>query len=495
MLNAQELLKTLTLGTTRSPLPPEVNDYLDLREATDPTADAAERTLAAYTLTERLARLVTTKTEAPTTTEPIVEERRPASPKLGRALSLVFTETYESIRPEAIQVVKERGLLIPPQYLPALLDHALTFYKNRIPHVAEEILTAGGHRANWLAEQHPEWKYLTTDFDYQEAWNQAGSDLEKIALLTGWRYRDATAAREAATILWPGLNPTNQHRVVNTLQSELSDDDLPWLRERLAPRRKQVRRAILVQLILGREEQAIADMTDLAVASLSDTGAFVNVLKKEEAKELLKSYGGLNKGESISEFILWNTPPTLVADLLGKSLTEFWSGLTKKEFSAAGWPLLKCEDPTIKKELLHYLLRANPTQFDRSFLMGLFNRMPHDDFNAVINKYLQEEKDGFRYGSTAHLLVLNRNEPWSERITKAYINGLLEKLRSTYNLPYATLRGLSDSWKAAIPLLHVATFPWLRQQLHSMTERPDQFGKLALNTLQTTAFRKLLYEA
>ena len=495
MLNAQELLKALTLGTTRSPLTKEVNAYLDLREATDPTADAAERTLAAYTLTERLARLTTAKTEAPATTEPTSEERRAVSPKLARALSLVFTETYENIRREAVRVLNERGLLVPPQYLPALLDYALSFYKNGLPHVAEEILNAGGNRANWLAGQHPEWNFLRADFNYQTTWDEAGSDPEKISLLSAWRYQDPAAARAAATTIWPGLNPTNQQRVVSTLQNELSDEDLPWLRERLGPRRKKVRRAILTQLVLGGEAQAISEMTDLAVSSLSDTGAFVNVLKQEDAKELLKNYGGLNKGESIGEFILWNTPPTLVADLLGKSLTEFWSGLTKKEFSAAGWPLLKCEDPTIKKELLHYLLRANPAQFDRSLLMGMFNRMPDEDFNAVINQYLREEQDGFRHGATAHHLVLHRNEPWSERITKAYINALLEKLRSNYNLPYTTLRSLSDSWKAAIPLLNVDTFPWLRQQLHSMTERPDQFGKLALNTLQTTAFRKVLYEA
>ena len=88
-----------------------------------------------------------------------------------------------------------------------------------------------------------------------------------------------------------------------------------------------------------------------------------------------------------------------------------------------------------------------------------------------------------------------RKEPWSERVTKAFVLSIVQRVRDSRSLAYTAVREQAELWKRATPLVHVDTFAFLRQHLHAMTERPDQIGKLSLEMLQLTAFRRVLYDA
>ncbi|OAV43951.1 DUF5691 domain-containing protein [Lewinella sp. 4G2] len=488
------LLQTLTLGTHRQPPTQEVTDYLTLRDAIDPTADDAEKALAAYALTERLERLRINRTEAPKQQSPIAEDWPPAPPKLGRALKLVFEETYAAILPEAVRVLARRELLFPPHLLPGLLDYAERIQRPE-PNLSKLALAVGGNRATWLAGLNPSWQSLTEDYDHAAEWAKAVAPAQLAEVLERWRATDPEAAREALVEWWPKQSPKNQVTLLGALAADLAPQDLPWLRTQLSPKRKGVRRAILKLLLLGDEEEVTNDMVTLAAASLSPTGGFANTLQDDAAKEILNQYGGLQSRETLGEFLLGNLPPTLIPDLLGLAPEEFWPNLSKVELRETANALLFYGAPAPQAAFVTYALAAPRDRLPLLQLNKIVAALPQNTFVDLFHAFMDREPDGFRDGGIALQLAVQRRESWSERITRAYVRALVGKIRDSRGITYGASREQSELWKRAVPLLHINTFAFLREQLHAITERPDVFGKIALSMLQTTAFRRVLYDA
>jgi len=115
-------------------------------------------------------------------------------------------------------------------------------------------------------------------------------------------------------------------------------------------------------------------------------------------------------------------------------------------------------------------------------------------FLELFHELLTTEKNAFHYGGLPRVLALSRNEPWSERLSKAFVLQLVSTLRETGTLPWKVQNDLKSHWELSLPLLDPAIFGWARTHLHSMTERGDVFGKLATDALQTLAFRRVLRE-
>ena len=490
-----ELLRTLTLGTARRAVSTAVHEYLELRDAVDPTADDAEKLLAAWAIQDRLHRFTVPTCPAPAGRA--TPEVKPApNAKLSRALGLLFEDTYAAVLPEAITVLNRRGLRFPPVLLPPLLTFALGQLKER-PLLAEAAVQSTGQRGAWLAAQHPEWKVLTTDYPHEAAFGAAVGPAERRQVLDRWRTRQPTAARAALADIWPNLKPTAQESLARALANQLSDEDVPWLKKQLGPKRKGVRRVLLELLLLAGDEATIDEMTTLAAAALTDRGGFVNVLKSAEPKEILNSYGGLKKKETLSTFLLYHLPPPLVPGLLGQPLKEFWPRLTKGEMKAAAAAVRRYQIayPFAARALIGYALVANQEILPLAEIAEVVAAMPTEDFEATLHSFMDAERHGFRTGGTPMLLPLARTAPWSERVSKAYVLALVDGVRDIGNLPYSAARRQAEFWHQATPLVHPAIFPFLQQHLHGMTERPDQFGRLALNLLQMTSFRTLLYKS
>ena len=131
----------------------------------------------------------------------------------------------------------------------------------------------------------------------------------------------------------------------------------------------------------------------------------------------------------------------------------------------------------------------------RAELSELVGQLPQESYLAVMNEYLNEEKDGFYAGSLARGLAVSRREPWSEALTLAFFRSLVAQLRSVGSAGYASVRGLQEIWRRATPLAQVNALPRLKMELHAATGRPDRFGELAVHLLQSLNFRRLLYTA
>ncbi len=478
------LLHAITLGTARRELPAPVADWLDDLEATDPEADAAEQLLAALALTERMHRLTNRVGEATKTgSDPAPQEvLSPPAPRLARGLQLILEGTYPDLLDEAVDLLAERGTYLPPPLLPALMERAAGV-ANEDFSLAKRWVAAGGARGRWLLGHHPDWAVLADEYDYALAWDAERQPGRRATLLGRWRQVDPAAARQALAAAWDELSPRNQVVLLEGMRSHLSSGDGPWLRRALEPKRKGVRQALSRLLLRSGEEEALSDFTQLARNGVSD-----------ENKEMLATYGGIKAPQTLRQVLLEVLPPGQWAEITSASLPAFWQGLKPLELRAAGEAVREYDDPVARIAFVRMLVWDNPAQFPLTLAVELVNQLSEADFAGIYDELLSQEQQTLSLRSMARFLALSRHTPWSERLTKAMINQLTDNLRSR-QLDYATQRDLALHWKLAIPLLHLDTFPWLRQQLHAVTERYDAFGKLATQLLQTTSFRRELRKA
>ncbi len=487
------LLSALTLGTARQPLPAEAAAWLAEKAAVDPTADAPEQLLAAYAITERLHRLSPgTKGSIAPAAAP-AETRQAPPARLGRALELILRGTYPNVLPEAVAVLNERQLLLPPHLLPELLEEALSKL-TAAPNYAEQLMAAGGERARWLAGQNPDWEELSANYDLAAAWETEATPGRRAQLLRRLRAQDPAAAREALTTIWAKQSPKNQETLLAGLEQGIGPEDITWLRERLGPKRKGVRRAILRLLLLAGDPVALVDMLTLAGGAFDEAGKIVSILKGPEAIELLEAYGGLKKGESVGVFFLSNLSPEVLPELTDRSLPEFWNTLNKEQLRAAAIAIQAYPAPSVRAAFVGYALKANPAQLPAKEAAAITASLDQATFLELFHGLLTTEKNALHYGGLPRILALSRNEPWSERISKAFVLQLVQTLREISSLPWKLQNDLKSHWELCLPLLDPAIFGWARTHLHSMTERGDVFGKLATDALQTLAFRRVLRE-
>lgn len=486
----RSLLSTLTLGTARQPLPAPVGEWLAARAAVDPTADDAERLLAAWAVHERLERLGGGHRvePAPSATAP-PDDRPLPSPKINRGVELIMRGTYPHLLPETLRLLADHQIQFPPFLLPELLERAVLLYDSD-PQQTDLLLRAAGRRGQWLARLNPDWAVLTDDYDLAAAWKKENTPGKRLPLLKRWRAADPAAARDALAAVWAEQSPTNQETLLAAFAVRLSDEDHPWLREQLGPKRRGVRRALFKLLLRGGEEQALNAATELVVASLTEAGKIGNRLPADTAKTLLLQYGGPQKKESLTDFLLDVLPPALLPDLLSRTGPEFWQTLRKSELRIAAKTLLRYDLPELDEAFVRFAARADAAVLPATKAAELTARLPQERFVGLFHELLDTDKSLFHFGSLPRLLVLSRTEAWSERITKAVVLELTRTVGEAYALPHATLRDLQLHWRLAVPLVHPATFGWLRTQLHRTTERGDGFGKLATELLQTTALRR-----
>ena len=486
-----QLLRALTLGTARRELAPAVGEWLDRRDAIDPTADQSEYLLAAVGLAERLYRRNNLRLPSTDSTpSPTAPEDRPApGPRLARGLQLILDGTYPTLLDEAVRLIHRRGTYVPYVLLPTFHLRAVALLDD-YPR-AQHYLAASGERGKWLARQHPDWQQLLPDYDYAAAYRREEQPATKARLLAQWRYHDPAAARDTLAKDWVTQSPRNQEVLLQGLRPKLSAEDRPWLREALAPKRKGVRRAIATLLLLAHKPEALADHRSMAKALYTERG-FTTTLSDAALKERLATYGGVKAPQTLPQRLLEVLPPKEWTAITGKTLPAFWGSLNPLQLRNAARAVLSFGNEETVAALAHFVLFEQPAQFPEEVGSKLMQQLSSTIYDRLMDELLTAYPNALSLRSLPRQLALLRNVPWSERLTRAMVLQLTAPLRDRH-LDYGIQRELSQQWKRAIPLVDVQLFPWLRQQLHTATERYDAFGKLATELLQTTAFRRELH--
>ncbi len=139
---------------------------------------------------------------------------------------------------EWLAIAQHRGARVPPPLLPELLQHGRLRTGLR-----PAIVAVGGARIQWLAEQNPDWRYLTrveSTSDDQLAWSD-GTPGQRVGYLRALRERDPAAARELLDGEWRTLSAPERAELVSTLEVSLSLADEDLLERALDDRGRDVR--------------------------------------------------------------------------------------------------------------------------------------------------------------------------------------------------------------------------------------------------------------
>ncbi|HEX6870745.1 MAG TPA: DUF5691 domain-containing protein [Micromonosporaceae bacterium] len=232
-----DLLATALVGTDRRLSPSTVED-----------PPGALLDLAAVWSVYRRAgvppvRGLPTPAPAPADERPVVAE-----PAVTTLASLLDPDTDQigldqttraALLTEWLKVATARNLRAAPESLPALLEIG-----RRHPPLRPLVLAAGGARASWLAQQNPDWTYLTGGPSRPDASTWAdGSPAQRVAYLAALRHVDPAAGRELLDQDWSTLDVEERVGLVGALATGLGSADEQFLERVLDDRRREVRLA------------------------------------------------------------------------------------------------------------------------------------------------------------------------------------------------------------------------------------------------------------
>ncbi|MES9542002.1 DUF5691 domain-containing protein [Actinomadura sp. NPDC000600] len=167
-------------------------------------------------------------------------EDAPAVPRAAAArLRRILGGEQIRVLPEWLDAAAARGLRVPAQALPDLLERGRSDRMLR-----PSIARACGRRGVWLALQNTDWAYLVGSGDDPgggpEVW-ETGTRNRRVAYLTGLRETDPERARGLLLETWAKEPAPDRAAFIATFAHGLSLDDEEFLETALDDRGKDVR--------------------------------------------------------------------------------------------------------------------------------------------------------------------------------------------------------------------------------------------------------------
>ncbi len=186
----------------------------------------------------------------------------PLSPASNSHLRAMLGGNYATVLPEWLAEAARLQRLAPPELLPGLLDLA-----RRRPKLRPLAHALGGRRAAWLAAQNPAWGFAAAA-DHPEGW-ETGSRDQRLALFRRWRAGEPALAREKLAAVWKNEDADLRAAFLEAMESDLSDEDVPFLEAALDDRHKDARRLAVTLLGFLPASPLVARMTKRADALLT----------------------------------------------------------------------------------------------------------------------------------------------------------------------------------------------------------------------------------
>jgi Family of unknown function (DUF5691) len=237
----EEMVSTALVGTERRPLPEGLAGAGGPGAADDPEAVLLDR--AAVEVARRRAGHAAGRAEPP---PPAAGERAPrAGAAAGRRLARLLAGDRDRLLPEWLTAAAARGLRVPEELLPELLERGHVDRSLR-----PAIAAVAGARGRWLARLNRDWDYLLGEGgdlvraagEDRQVW-ELGGPAERRGWLVGLRARDPGAAREALAATWASETPADRLAFLQVLDDGLGAADEPFLEAALGDRRREVREA------------------------------------------------------------------------------------------------------------------------------------------------------------------------------------------------------------------------------------------------------------
>jgi Family of unknown function (DUF5691) len=164
------------------------------------------------------------------------------SPAAGDRLAWMLRGTHPELLTEWLAAATGRGLRVPAQLLPGLLDRARRV-SPADPELRRLAAAAGGPRARWLAGLNAEWAWVAADTPGgDDAW-RLGDSGQRRGYLTALRAADPGLARDLITGSWDAAGAAERAMFLSVLAAgpALDPADEPLLEAALGDRADEVR--------------------------------------------------------------------------------------------------------------------------------------------------------------------------------------------------------------------------------------------------------------
>jgi Family of unknown function (DUF5691) len=170
------------------------------------------------------------------------DPRPPVSRAAGDRLAWMLRGTHLDLLTEWLAAATGRGLRVPAQLLPGLLDRARRV-SPADPELRRLAAAAGGPRARWLAGLNAEWAWVAADTPGgDDAW-RLGDASQRRGYLTALRDADPGLARDLITASWDAAGAAERAMFLSVLAAgpALRPADEPLLEAALSDRADEVR--------------------------------------------------------------------------------------------------------------------------------------------------------------------------------------------------------------------------------------------------------------
>lgn len=440
------VLKTLIVGTERSPLPSPELTRLGLAPAADPAQTALEALAAANLLRKAGLRLLAGRGGE----KVAALDARPLCPDAAaQDLEKILSGAYADALPEFLDLLAQNNLRLPPEYLPLVLQKA---ERNAV--LAEKIRSALGPRGEWLARQNPRWSPLLAK-ESEADWFTA-TFAERKQLLKNTRSRNPLLALAWLEKTWPEEKPAHRAQFLEMLRVRLSLMDENLLEKAFSDKNKELRRAAIRLSALLPESKKFAEAKTFFAKRLAGAVRLPNrdvFLKKslpdlsEEAVlpwvALLPTDAKSDWRSGLFSLFVGLLPPAELLSLTGLSREQVLSVLDADPNAAVALveAVVRHEDGSWAEAVLRH--------FSRDFRHAVWQSAPMLEFLTIFAPsamaFLQKNNIALGYENERFLRALeNYRRFWP----KDLLNNLLEQYRRTAYYQGAEIPG----WHYALAL-------------------------------------------
>jgi hypothetical protein len=477
----EKILQLALLGSERTHLDPFVEESLRQYriDPEDPLAQVILSGAAALHQVRRL-RLSSRPYDHPLP-EPLQEEDAPGdlSPISLQHLKHILSGRFRRALPEYVQLLVERQLLLPPEFLPDLLDDCL-----QDSELWREVQPLLGRRAAWLIPQHPQWRTLAPQGEVAR-WPEAGFE-ERQLIFGSLREQAPQEALELLTTVWDNLSYRHKGAYLELLEKGISPNDEAFLERARQDNRKEVRLKAANLLATIPESALIGRIFAelIPLFSFDPVRERLEVILPKDIPDATAQDGirpGVKKGKHGGLKTDWlfecvsRIPATYWMqhfDWTREALILFFDTTNKADLllAALGNASVRFRDQELGTALIRYLVFKNgmvPQELD---WQALVRRIPVADFQQMMGEFLERQPGLLEEKHLLTRMLELGPHPWNSETSRTLINGLKQWMSESktflwnlwhykrlletaaYSMPIDLLDELAADWPIQSPV-------------------------------------------